>query len=519
VTDPARVVIEALRLDRWSVDEVDQRARSALAVGVGGFVLFGGDAGAVQRLCGELRAAAGRPIWLAADLERGAGQQFAGCSELPPPAALAAHPDPLSAARFAAGLTGREARGLGLNWVLAPVLDLDVEPDNPIVATRSFGSDPEQVTALARAWIDACQAEGVAACAKHFPGHGRTRTDSHMELPVVDAPAALLAHDLAPFRGVADRVASVMPGHVAYPALGAAGPATRSPAIVTDLLRRQLGFGGLVATDAMIMSGFGSNLAIGAVEAIRAGCDVLLYPEDVEGAIRALKDAAERDPKLDARLRESIDRSDALLARLEVRDAGGGFWQGGTSGPPSEADAPLHLATSTILDRSSDALRRWDPRQDTELWIASDDPPAQEATLRNEFGAAFARELQVAGWRLVGAGKPGPERGSPASSAVRDSARSASTGAVPAQRIVLLEATPRGWKGRGGLSPEVVTSVREALETARLAFAIVFGHPRILEELGREGACAWAVEPIMERAAARWLDRVVSRGSDSVHPR
>ncbi len=491
MTDPARVVIEALRLDRWSAEEVDRRARSALATGVGGFVLFGGDARAVERLCRELRAAAGRPIWLAADLERGAGQQFAGCSELPPPAALAAHPEPLSAARFAAGLTGREARGLGLNWVLAPVLDLDIEPDNPIVATRSFGSDPGQVTALARAWIDACQAEGVAACAKHFPGHGRTRTDSHMELPTVDAPAALLADDLAPFKGVADLVASVMPGHVAYPALGAAGPATRSPEIVTDLLRRQMGFEGLVATDAMIMSGFGSNPAVGAVEAVRAGCDVLLYPEDGEEVIGALSDEAERDPVLAARLRESMGRSDALLARLEGQEARGGDCEGSASDRPSEAGASLHLAMSTILDRSGDALRGWDRRRETELWIEIDDPSGPGATPQHEFGAAFARDLEVAGWRLTGTGE-----------------------ATPAQRIVLLQATPRGWKGRGGLSPEAVTGVREALATAGLALLIVFGHPRILEELCTDGACAWAVEPIMERAAARWLDCVVSRGSD-----
>ena len=104
--------------------------------------------------------------------------------------------------------------------MIAPVLDLDVEPDNPIIATRSFGSDPRRVGELGGRWIDACQSAGAVACAKHFPGHGRTTEDSHIGLPTIDAPAALLEQDLAPFAAVADRVGSVMVAHVSYPALG-----------------------------------------------------------------------------------------------------------------------------------------------------------------------------------------------------------------------------------------------------------------------------------------------------------
>lgn len=490
--EPARVVIEALRLDRWPVAEVERRAHAAISAGVAGFVLFGGGARTVESLCRDLRTAAGRPLWLAADLERGAGQQFSGCTQLPPPAAFSNHPDPVEATRLAARITGREARGLGLNWVLAPVLDLDIEPQNPIVATRSFGAEPEQVAALGRAWIDACQAQGVATCAKHFPGHGRTRADSHMELPVVDAPAELLADDLVPFREVADLVCSIMPGHVAYPALGEDGPATRSAAIVTELLRGEVGFGGVVATDAMIMGGFGSDAADGAVAAIQAGCDLLLYPRDVDETARALADGAARDPGLEARLRESIDRSEAQLARLE-RVAGRGAHGHGLPALGREDDSALHLATSTILDKTGDALSGWERHRGAEVWIASDDPADPETTPTREFGAAFVRELRAVGWRVVAASR---------SESVR-----------PVQRIVLLEATPRGWKGWSGLSPRVTADVDKALRTADLALPIVFGHPRILEQVKGAGVCAWSGEPVMERAAARWLDRAVVHGS------
>ena len=197
--------MEAIRLDLWSADEIDRRIDTALEVGVGGFVLFGGDADGVSALTSRARSDAGRDLWMAADLERGAGQQFRGLTELPPPAALAHHDDPLAATHRAAEITAEEALSVGVNWVLAPVLDIDAERKNPIIATRSFGSDPALVTSLGRHWIEACQARGALACAKHFPGHGRTLTDSHAELPVIPAAREALESDLTPFRLVEQR--------------------------------------------------------------------------------------------------------------------------------------------------------------------------------------------------------------------------------------------------------------------------------------------------------------------------
>ena len=211
----------------------------------------------MRALTKELRQKSRVPLLIAADLERGAGQQFSGATGLPPLAAIASLGD-ADAVRRAARLTAREARTLGLNWDLAPVCDLDIVPENPIVGTRSLGSDSRKVAMLAQAWIQACQAEGVLACAKHFPGHGRTRTDSHAGLPVVDASRAeLMEHDLAPFRAAIEAgVAGVMTAHVSYPALDASGaPATMSREMLQWLLRQQMRFDGLIVTDAMIMEG------------------------------------------------------------------------------------------------------------------------------------------------------------------------------------------------------------------------------------------------------------------------
>jgi beta-glucosidase len=481
-----RAVIAALRLDRWSPEDVTHRARHALSLEVGGFVLFGGEADGVVRLCGELQDAAGRSLWLAADLERGPGQQFAGSSQLPPPAALANHPDPVEAVEMAGSVTGSEARALGLNWVLAPVLDLDVEAENPIVSTRSFGPDPARVAALGRVWIQACQGSGVAACAKHFPGHGRTRTDSHMDLPIVDAHADTLEADLEPFRGVADCVASIMLAHVAYPELGSDRPATRAPEIASALLRERLGFEGLVVTDAMIMAGFGANPGLDAIDAVRAGCDLLLYPEDLEATIRSLSETAESDESFERRLGASIQRSEAHLAALvdeRVEEAG----PGAPAFHPrlgADREALLDLAAATIVDRSAGTLRGWDPRAPTEVRLVLDDP-APEPGVAQDLGVAFTAHLDAAGWN--------------ASLCTADTASAT-------QRIVLLQATPRGWKGRGGLSKEARDAARQELAGGQRALPIVFGHPRILEELGVAGACAWAVERVMEAAAAAWLD-------------
>ncbi|MEK6597455.1 MAG: glycoside hydrolase family 3 N-terminal domain-containing protein, partial [Gemmatimonadota bacterium] len=183
--NPARLVFPALR---WTAETGFQHemavARAALEWGAGGFILFGGTTDAVRELTTTLRREAGRPLLIAADLERGAGQQVRGLADLPPPLALSAIHDP-AVIRGAGLLTGLQARSVGINWVLAPVADLDLEPENPIVQSRAFGDDPAQVSNAVADWIAGCEASGVLACAKHFPGHGRTRTDSHDVCPVV----------------------------------------------------------------------------------------------------------------------------------------------------------------------------------------------------------------------------------------------------------------------------------------------------------------------------------------------
>lgn len=483
----ARLFLEALRFDLEPEDDVRRRAEGALELGVGGFVVFGGEAERVAVRIEEWRGAVRHRLWIASDLERGPGQQFHGLPTLPPPAGLAASPDPERAAREAGRITGRGARAVGVDLVLAPVLDLDVEPRNPIVGTRSFGSDPELVGRLGGAWIAACQGEGAAACAKHFPGHGRTTADSHDELPSVAAGRSELERDLVPFAAVAELVASVMTAHVAYPALGSERPATLEPRILEDLLRGRLGFEGIVVTDAMNMAGFADVAAgnadlTGAAAALMAGCDLLLYPSDLAAAATALERAALDSVVVGDRLEASLRRVEETARR--VRPGGGGPRPRLTGGGRELAAA---------LARDAVRIEGRPP-----AWVAPDRPLRVAAIwddrtvpARASLGEPFRRELRARGWQIV---EEGP-------------------GTQPA--LLLVASTPQAWKGTAALTDAGRASVAAVRAESSATWPVALGHARLLSDLGPGGGLvAWGTEEALERAAAARLDEAV-RGAEA----
>src|SRR5262245_44670127 len=289
----------------------------------------------VDRLIARMRLRAGTDLLVAADLERGCGQQVREFSSLPPAMAVAACPD-ADAAGEAGLLTALEARQAGIDVVFAPVVDVNTIATNPIIATRSFGDDPHRVAALASAFAAGLQEGGVLAVAKHFPGHGSTVQDSHNELARVTRSAQELQDiDLVPFRTlIAEDVGGIMVGHLEVPALDPVRgrPATRSPNVVLDLLRRRLGFQGLVVTDALDMGAFPQE-PVAALDVLQAGLDVLLMPRDPLAAGRALlaEHAARRLP--DELLDAAVARVEAARARV----------RGGR--PPARRPAPELPAT------------------------------------------------------------------------------------------------------------------------------------------------------------------------------
>jgi beta-glucosidase-like glycosyl hydrolase len=468
---PGRLVIPALR---WQEDtgfgHEEAAIEAALRVGVGGFILFGGTEESVRRLTADLRKTAGRPLLIAADLERGAGQQVAGLPELPPPLALASLQDE-SVVRGAGLSTALVARSVGINWVLAPVADLDLEPDNPIVQTRAFGNDPWAVASLVAAWISGCEGGGALSCAKHFPGHGRTRLDSHDTLPTVMVGADRLRDsDLVPFRAaVGAGVSTIMTAHVAYPLVDpSAAPATFSRSILR-LLREEMGFGGLIVSDALVMEGArpgGGTEAEAAVAALGAGVDVLLYPADPAVTVAALVRAAANDPKIAARLEDALARYERVTSRLPEEsvnqlDAAAsamalGDWL--LSRPPRRGPAPVLQAPIELIVVDDDLDGRY--------------PPSSPST-------AVAEHLASRGVPLGPGGS----------------------------RVLLAFAEPRASKGRAGFGAESLRALRAHGPAA--AQVIVFGHPRLAEQVppGPPILVAWHRQRLMQDAAARWLLR------------
>lgn len=314
----ARLVMSSIS-NREGDDIAEQYRRlrhEVVDLGVGGYTVFGGNVDSTLALVSELKEEAPQPLLVSSDLERGLGQQLEGGTVFPTQMAVGATGSHDLA--FAMGWsTGREALEAGVDLVFSPVADVATEPDNPIIGVRSFGGDAEAVASMTEAFVRGCQQAGAAATAKHFPGHGDTRLDSHIELPTVEASRDIIeSRELVPFRSAVDSgVRAVMTAHVSYPELtGDDTPATLSRTIMTDMLRFDLGFEGVLITDALLMGAiskrYGRDEA--ALMALDAGVDILLMPEDVEGTIEGLRDAVREGRLSESRLDESLERIDEL---------------------------------------------------------------------------------------------------------------------------------------------------------------------------------------------------------------
>jgi beta-N-acetylhexosaminidase len=269
----------------------------------------------------QLQAKSKLPLLIGADFERGTAMRLDEGTSFPTAMALAAGGN-LKDAYAMGRITALEARAVGVHWVYAPDADVNNNPGNPIINTRSFGEDPQRVAEYVSEFVLGVRENGALATAKHFPGHGDTAADSHIDLPVIRADRARLDDlELVPFRAaISLQVDSIMTGHLSVPALepDPNTPATLSHNILTDLLRKQLGFQGLIVTDAMDMGGITVRYAPGeaAVRAVAAGADCLLMPPVPDAAFEALQAAVKSGRISKERLDASVRRILRAKARL-----------------------------------------------------------------------------------------------------------------------------------------------------------------------------------------------------------
>jgi beta-N-acetylhexosaminidase len=311
-------------------DTYAQMMHDIIDLHVGGFITIthGSPLGIVKdqayptaALANQLQSKSKLPLLIGADYERGTAMRQDEGTSFPTAMAIAAAGSPKDAYTMGK-ITALEARAVGVQWIYAPVCDVNNNPGNPIINTRSFGEDPARVAEFVSEFIRGAEENGGLATAKHFPGHGDTATDSHIDLPTIKADRDRLEHlELVPFRAaIAAGVGSIMTGHLNVPAFepDANTPATLSSNILTDLLRQQLGFQGLVITDALDMGGITVRYAPGeaAVRAFLAGSDALLMPPVPDAAFQAVLAAAKSGRIPQERLDASIRRILQAKARL-----------------------------------------------------------------------------------------------------------------------------------------------------------------------------------------------------------
>ncbi len=468
---------------------------------VGGLIVSVGSPLDIAAKLNRLQERSAVPLLIASDLEGGTSIRFNGGTPLPPNMGVAATGSD-SAAYRVGRITALEGRAVGVHLAFAPVADVNNNPDNPIINTRSYGEDPRTVARLVAAEVRGLQDHGMLATAKHFPGHGDTGTDSHLALPVISADWARLdSVELVPFRSaIAAGVKVVMSAHIALPGIDPGGlrPGTVAPNVLTGILRDSLAFDGLVVTDALDMAGVARVYGAGAaVRAFLAGADLLLQPTDAAAAIAAMEDAVAKGLISPERLERSVRR--VLQAKHDL-----GLFTRRTvplDSVPAVVGSGRFLGEARELAARSVVMVK--DVNGTVHGLRSGKPPITLVTFGEEdnrsVGLVLAAELRRQGlspttFRLwPGSGSAGYD----------------SAAAALARRPVALFVTadkPTAWRGAIGL-PERLSGLIAASARARPTILVSLGNPYLISRLPEVGSylIGWRSNAVTEEAVARAL--------------
>jgi beta-glucosidase-like glycosyl hydrolase len=492
---------------------------------VGGLIWFVSNVYETAFLTQQLQSASRVPMLISADLEAGIGMRFLDTTFWPSAMAVAATGDPQYAETLGR-ITAVEAKTLGINHILAPVADVNVNPANPVINTRSYGEDPADVGRFVAAFIRGVQSEGVLATAKHFPGHGDTHVDSHRSLPRLDVSAERLrAVELPPFRAAVEaNVASIMVGHLAVPALdptpapvrvleessvenpyGTAQaeiqlkgtvPATLSEKMIVGLLRNELGFRGLVVSDAMDMGGLVAHYDAGeaAVLGILAGEDQILKSPNVDAAVVAVKEAVRTGRIPMSRLDESVRRILDAKARVGYRVATQEeIFR--TIDSQKHRDAATQIATHAVtMLREEPALLPLRKDLRIVILVISDFP--ELANPLADVERSILRRVSVRPRTFLIDSRARAEDTNEA----LDVARTAD--------LVLLALAVRARSGAGHLAiPDVARDLISRIPPEVETIAASFGSPYIVRDLPniKTYLCAYGIQPVMQQAVVAAL--------------
>jgi beta-N-acetylhexosaminidase len=492
---------------------------------IGGIIFFGAPIYETAIMINRVQAMAKVPLLMSLDAETGIGMRFEDATNFPWPMAVGATGDPEYARRIGV-IAAREAKAVGIHHIYAPVLDVNNNPKNPVINVRSFGEDPQAVAKFGTAFIDGIQSEHVIATAKHFPGHGDTDVDSHRGLPIIDhSKASLEKTELVPFRAaVNDGVASIMIGHIALPQIDpevikplkvygggdaqrgaeivnqtATIPATLSEKVQTELLRKDMGFDGLIVTDAMSMSGltlyFTQEEA--GVRAFLAGADILEKPTDADAMIRGLVAAVKSGRITQQRLDESVRK--ILAWKYEV-------------GLAKQKITPIDEIDKIVSSPETDALAQEVAAKAITL-VRNDanaiplDRNARVAVLGISNGvdpettfAPLTRELRANGIKYDSAGLIQENTSAEQVAKARDAVNNADVIIVGLYGVVR-----SGQRNSAGIPESGARLLRELIAKNKKVIGISFGNPYILDSFPqlKTYVVAYGDMPYLQRSAVK----------------
>ena len=478
---------------------------------VGGIIVSVGSPTEVAAKLNWLQSLSSVPLLVGSDLEAGAGFRFdgivhvptiiplGGATRFPALMAVGATGDPGFAYEMGR-VTAREALAIGVHVPFAPVLDVNNNPENPVINVRSFGEDPERVAALGAAFVRGIQDQGAIATAKHFPGHGDTGVDSHIALPVIRVGRERMdTVELRPFRrAIGSDLGAIMTAHITVPELtGDRTPATLAPKVMTDLLRGEMGFDGLIITDAMDMAAVDRTFGRGeaTVRAIEAGADVILMPPDLAAARSGVM-AAVRSGRLSE---ERIDRSVLRILNAKAR-VGLHRWREVDLGRVAEfvGVEPHTAVAQAVAERSITVLK--DERELLPL-LGTRSARVYSVTYRRTnniragraFNAGLRRTYQRLGTAYVDQNSDEADY-----EAILARARGS------ALTVVSLHVGVRTASGSVALPEPAMDFVKALARSSRPSIVVAFGNPYLLSEFPEVGTylTAWSGVPVAERAAA-----------------
>ena len=491
---------------------------------VGGITWFVSDVYETAFLTRRLQREAKIPLLVSSDLEAGIGMRFTGTTHWPWAMAVAATGEPRFAEEMGR-IAAMEGKAIGVNHMLAPVADVNSNPDNPVINARSFGEDPQEVAKYVAAFVRGAQSQGVIATAKHFPGHGDTHTDTHRSLPVLDVDRARLDQvELVPFRAAIEAgVGSVMMGHLSIPSLDPSPapvrahgvttselvyeieasettqsgtvPASLSHAAITGLLRNDLKFDGLVAGDAFDMGALVAHYGNGeaAVRAIEAGTDLILKPVDTDAAIAAVKEAVRSGRISEARIDESVKR--ILRAKRAIAMSTSSLDDIFTT-----VDTTEHRAVAEQIAARAITLLREEPnllplkKEQRVVLIAVSEFNEAATPVGTAEAAIKSRATHPIQSFTIDARTRREEIGP-----MLDAANAAD--------VVILAFTIRAVSGMSRMKlPEPARELVQALPLAKTV-AVSFGSPYVIRDLPalRTYICAYGLQPVVQRAAVAAL--------------